>query len=142
MKQKLLYLLPLLLAVVTGCLKSDYKPPLLPSGTFSGKFGYLHRANDRLNFDTLLANVTVTLQNSNSTFTVTGDTTTLQAGSFGTYTLDTNVIDFFDKTYSATGVNAKKHLNGLYAYAYDGSRLNLLYNISDTISMQYQLVKN
>jgi hypothetical protein len=142
MKRKLLYLLPFLLAVGTGCLKSDYKPVVLPSGTFSGKFGYLHRANDRLNFDTLLANVTLTLQSSNSTFTVTGDTTTLQAGSFGTYNLNTNIIEFADKTYSATGTSAKKHLNGTYAYAYDGSRLNLLYNISDTISMQYELVKN
>jgi hypothetical protein len=142
MKQKLLYLLPFLLLVGGGCLKSDYKPPVLPSGTFSGTFGYLHRANDRIKFDTLLASVTLTLQSSNLTFTVTGDTTTLQAGSFGTYALDTSIIDFFDKTYSATSVNAKKHLNGIYAYAYDGSRLNLLYNISDTISMQYELVKN
>jgi hypothetical protein len=142
MKQKLLYLLPLLLAVGTGCLKSDYKPYVFPSGTFSGTFGYLHRANDKLLFDTLKASVTLTLQNSNSTFTVTGDTTTLQAGSFGTYAIGANIIQFTDKTYSTTGINAKKHLNGIYAYIYDGSRFNLLYNISDTISMQYQLIKN
>jgi hypothetical protein len=142
MKQKLLYLLPLLLAIATGCLKSDYKPPVLPSGTFSGTFGYLHRANDKVSFDTLKASVTLTLQNSNSTFTVTGDTTTLHAGSFGQYAVNTSVIEFVDKTYSATGINVKKHLNGIYAYSYNGSNLNLLYNISDTISMQYQLVKN
>src|SRR5450755_2704285 len=110
MKQKLLYLLPLLLAVGVGCVKSNYTPPLLPSGTFSGTFGYLHRANDRINFDTLKASVTLTL-NTNGTFAVTGDTTTLQAGSFGTYGADVNYINFTDKTYSATGVSVKKHLN-------------------------------
>jgi hypothetical protein len=141
MKQKLLYLLPLLLAVGVGCVKSNYMPPLLPSGTFSGTFGYLHRANDRINFDTLKASVTLTL-NTNGTFAVTGDTTTLQAGSFGTYSPAVTYINFTDKTYSATSTSVKKHLNGVYAYSYDGSNLNLLSNISDTISMQYQLVKN
>jgi len=141
MKQKLFYLLPLLLAAGMGCVKSNYQPPLLPSGTFSGTFGYLHRANDRINFDTLKASTTLAL-NTNGTFAVTGDTTTLQAGSFGTYALNASQIQFGDKTYSATGTSVKKHLNGIYAYSYDGSNFNLLYNISDTISMQYQLVKN
>ena len=143
MNQKLLYLILLLLAVCTSCVKSNYQSSYpQPAGTFKGVFGYLHRRNDQAPFDTLLAKVTLTLQNSDGTYTVTGDTTTLQAGSYGTYALNTTTIVFTDKTASSVATQAKKHLNGSYAYYFDGVDLNLVSNIADTISMQYQLVKN
>ena len=142
MKQKLHYFLPLLLAAGMGCVKSNYVTPLSPpSGTFTGTFSYQHRSNDKSPIDSLKANVTLALQGSNSSYIVTGDTSTVHAGSFGTYSLNSSYIQFVDKTYPATGNPAKKHLNGVYLYAYDGTTLNLLTTFADTVVMQYQLTK-
>jgi hypothetical protein len=143
MKHKLLYLSGLLLLITSACIKTqNVTPTPAPAGTFTGVFGYLHRANDKVPFDTLKANITLTLTSSNGTFQVAGDTSTLHAGSYGTYALNSEYIGFVDASYPKTGTPVKKHLNGTYLYAFNGTVLQMLVNIGDTVSMQYELTKN
>lgn len=143
MKQTLLYLSILSVVVAFGCKKLNYQPPPpYPTGTFSGKFGYLHRHTDNVPYDTLLATITLKLKNTDGTFTVTGDTATVHAGSFGTYGINSSYINFADKTFPATGTPAKSHLNGLYLYSYDGASLKMLFYNSDTLRYEYDLTKS
>lgn len=142
MKHRLLYLLLLLTALGFGCKQLNYDPPPpLPDGTFSGKFGYLHRHTDNLPFDTLEANVTLKLTSTDGTFKVTGDTSTVHSGSFGTYAINSSILIFSDKTMPPVGTPAKKHLSGTYLYAYDGSNLKMLAYSSDTLRYEYDLTK-
>lgn len=140
MKHKLIYLLPLLLALGTGCLKSHQNTPLPePSGTFSGQFKILHKTLSTNVIDTLKkANISIILNGGTKVYSVTGDTSTAQAGSFGTYTISSPFINFNDKTYSATSTSTKTHLRGLYQYYYDGTALIIAAG-SDTLSLQYDL---
>jgi hypothetical protein len=150
MKHKLLYLLPLLLALGTGCLKSSMDntlpPPPAPSGTFKGQFRYIHRKTDKVPFDTLKANITLNMLTTNNTYTVTGDTATVHAGSYGTFSRMAPYLIFTDITNPATGTPLKKHLNGAYIYYYDGTTFQMqAYSSdpygSDTLRVQYDLKK-
>jgi hypothetical protein len=142
--KKVLYLLPLLVAF--GCGKSDTPGPNNtyngPLGTFAGAFTYLHKHSNTGVVDTLRANITLSLQLTTG-FKVTGDTLTVHAGSYGTAVVDwvDNVIDFADQTYPVSGAPAKSHLNGSYAYAYDGTILQMVAGriTSDTVVYQYNL---
>jgi len=130
------------MALGFGCKKLTYVPPLAqPVGTFSGKFAYLHRNNDNLAYDTLQANVTLKLTSTDAPFKVTGDTSTVHAGSFGTYAINSSILVFTDKTMPPVGTPAKKHLSGTYLYSYDGSNLKMLAYSSDTLRYEYDLTK-
>jgi hypothetical protein len=141
MKYKLLYLLMLLMILGAGCGKGPTSIPTIsiPDGSYAGQFRLIHRKSGIA--DTLKASITLTLKNSDGTFSVTGDTLTVHAGSHGTYGLNSSYFNFLDKTNPTTGTPAKVHLNGPYLYAYDGSILQMLYFNSDTLSYQYDLKK-
>jgi hypothetical protein len=142
MKNKFTYLLPLLLIFVIACTKNKTAPTPLPSGTFSGVFVRLH-LNKNNSIDTAKANIVLSMETATG-YAVTGDTTSVQAGSFGNYIFGTsgtnNLVQFFDKTYPATGTPVKTHLVGVYQYFYDGTNLQLLAN-TDSLGYQYTLKK-
>jgi hypothetical protein len=146
MKLKLLYILPLI-AVLSSCLSnknSNPTPVSLPSGTFTGTFTQLHYhlKATTTTVDTLRANIQLDMQLATG-YKVTGDTSTVHAGSYGSYVIgSTNSIQFVDKTYPATGTPTKTHLAGVYQYYYDGSVFQLLgSNTADSLVYQYNLKK-
>ena len=141
MKYKLFYVLLFLTLLATGCGKDLNTIPTIsaPDGNYSGQFRLIHKKSGKA--DTLKANITLTLKNSDGTFSVTGDTLTVHAGSHGTYGLNSSYFNFLDKTNPTTGTPVKVHLNGPYLYAYDGSVLQMLFFNSDTLSYQYDLKK-
>jgi hypothetical protein len=143
MKQKLLLFLSVFALLASGCIKNepDLPPPPLPSGTFTGTFKMLHRHTDKVPYDSLSTNLTLTLQSATNTFAVTGDTTAVHAGSFGTFAIYSQFIAFADKTYSATVVSPKMHLDGTYIYNFDGINLTVEATSSDTLAVGYFLKK-
>jgi hypothetical protein len=134
----------LLALFMASCSTGGLTPTPQLAGSFSGQFRLLHRHTDAVPFDTLTANITLTLNSPASTFAVTGDTSTVIAGSMGTYQLATNgnFILFVDNTLPKTGISSKVHLNGEYIYSYDGTNLQMLAYSLDTLSVQYNLKKN
>ncbi len=148
MKVKLLCQSLVLLAVLafaTGCSK-DYTPPQSSAslqGTFTGQFIFLHQPANSATVDTVKANIQLEMQ-ANSTYQVTGDTSTVHAGSRGTFVPGANsTIQFFDATYPPAGTPAKLHLSGIYQYSYDGIFLRLTgYGPLDTVTYKYVLEKN
>ena len=145
MKQKLLYLLPFIIAFFSGCPSEKASAPTptnIPTDTFSGTFKRSHTNSKTGAVDSLTAIIQVKMESSN--YTVTGDTSTIQAGSFGTYEVNSyNVgILFTDKTYSSTSTSTKDHLNGIYEYHYDGTNLQMVaFGPLDTLSFYYNLNK-
>jgi len=146
MKNKLLYLAPILLFFITGCFNDKVSPvPSLSSGTYSGQFRLFHRHATTSPFDTLKANITLTLSNTPAnSFSLSGDTASVIAGSKGTYELATNgnFILFVDSTIPQTATSGKVHLNGEYVYSYDGNALQMIASSADTLQVQYDLKKN
>jgi len=145
MKHKLLYFIPVAALFLAGCLGGKDTPAPSLSGTFTGQFRLFHRHATTSPFDTLKANVTLTMGSSpGNTFSITGDTATVHAGSKGTYEIATNgnFMLFIDSTIPKTGTSGKVHLNGEYIYSYDGSAFQLLASSGDTLQVQYQLRKN
>jgi hypothetical protein len=138
--KKIIYLLPVLVALVSGCLKNqDNVPSPDPSGTFTGEFRRISKAADQ-SIDTLKANIKVVIQPGIG-YHVLGDTTTVHAGSKGHYGINGNGIMFVDDTYSATSASTKTHLNGEYLFIYNGSVFQMVRNSGDTLSLQYDLKK-
>lgn len=139
MKHKLLLLLAVLALFASGCIKSipDTPPPPLPTGTFTGTFKILHRHTDKVPYDSLSTNLTLTLNSAANTFAVTGDTSTVHAGSFGTFSVYSTFIAFADKTYPVSGVSQKMHLQGTYLYNFDGINLAIQATSSDTLAVGY-----
>ena len=139
MKYKLLCSVILLVAIVTGCIKSTPSgpAPVFPYGTFSGQFKRYHKSPTTNKIDSAIANLTLRLNS--YTFAVTGDTTTLHAGSHGTFGGNASYIIFNDSTYSPKSV--KQHLNGQYVYNYDGTTLIIAASSGDTLSVDYVLKK-
>ena len=145
MKQKLLYLFPILAILAAGCLgggnKNTNVAPI-PDGNYSGQFLLLHIHTDHT--DTVKANINLNLANTTGMFKVTGDTTTVHAGSFGNYAGNsaTGLISFEDKTYSPIAPVTKTHLTGTYTYAYDGTTLQMkAFGALDTLALFYNLKK-
>lgn len=139
MKLKHLFFLPLALMLVAGCMKSqdpnaNTSPP---TGTFTGTFLSLHKKASGNGFDSVQANITLSLDPA-SGFKLTGDTTK-HAGSFGDFAYDAANFLFNDKTVSTS--NKKIHLNGYYLYGYNGSQLQLQQIYSDTLGYFYTLKK-
>jgi len=141
--KRILYLLPLVLAFAAGCGPGvTPSPNNVPEGTFSGEFKYLHEHAQTGALDSATAKIQ--LQIEQTTFAVTGDTSTVHAGSFGTYEVNSfkTEMEFFDKTYPTTGIPAKYHLNGIYSFSYDGRNLEISsFGAFDTLSYTYTLVK-
>jgi len=140
--KKLNYFLLLLFpALITGCLKNS--PPAnsntvnIPQGNFTGNFTLIHKS-PKGTLDTAYATIRLALTGTN--YTVTGDTTTIQAPSIGTFSADGTVITFADATVTKkTPLNTpKKHLNGPFLYTYSGPNLHI-YGASDTLSYDYKL---
>jgi len=144
MKHRLLYLFPILLVLLSSCFNNKTAAPAstttVPSGTFTGQFRLLRFSKKTGAYDTLSANIMLTMETSTG-YKVTGDTSTIQAGSYGDYgisTLNSNIV-FQDKTYPTP---TKTHLNGQYQYQYDGTTLQMVANSAlDTLSLQYNLTK-
>lgn len=143
MKHKLLYIIPVIIVFLAGCYGSKDTPTPTLSGNFSGQFRLVHRHITTVPFDTAKANITLTLNKTASTFAVSGDTSTVIAGSKGSYqlALNGNYILFLDNTLSASSVSTKAHLNGEYTYAFDGNNLQMLATSGDTLKVEYDLNK-
>lgn len=91
--------------------------------------------------DTLKANIILSMQPTVG-FKVTGDTSTVHAGSYGVCIVNSSygVIDFIDNTYPATSTPTKTHLNGVYQYAFDGTTFQLAaHGALDTTAFLYNL---
>ena len=138
MKIKYLLLLPFALLIAGGCMKTnnDDTPKPVPTGTFTGKFLQLRKKATGTGYDSVKADLTLTL-NTTTGFTITGDTTQ-HAGSLGNYALDASYIAFDDKTKPSS----KIHLKGYYLYGYDGTNLQLQQTFADTLGLFYILKKN
>jgi hypothetical protein len=128
-----------------GCGHQKINPAPIPDGTYSGEFRRLHiHPDNRTIVDTEKTNLVVHFDPvSVGTYTVTGDTSTIHAGSKGNFQVDANnsALFFIDKTYPATGTPSKTHLNGGYLYNYDGTSLKMAapFTAADTIALQYDL---
>lgn len=145
MKSKLLSLLLSVTILASGCFgnkTSSPTPTTYPSGTFAGQFSLIHTNTKTGVHDTSKANIILTM-NTSTGFAVTGDTSTVQAGSHGPYAINATYVDFQDATYPKTGTPIKTHLNGDYEYYYDGSSVLQLLAASplDTVVLQYDLKK-
>jgi hypothetical protein len=144
MKIKLTYLMPFLaILLVTACTKSDYNAPTvtLPTGTFIGQFMRIRRNPTTTKLDTVKANLNLSLSQTTG-FQITGDTSTLHAGSKGSYAANAYYMQFIDQTYVATQPFTKYHLSGVYNYTYDGSNLKVFISYADTLSLQYAFKKS
>ncbi len=145
MKIKLLYILPVI-AILSSCLSNKVasNPVPTPTGAFTGTFTQLHYHLKAANVyaDTLKANVQLSLQQA-AGFKLTGDTSTVIAGSHGSYSLNSSYIQFTDATYPATGTPTKTHLNGVFQYSYNGSNLQMVSNnTADTTVYSFNLTKS
>jgi hypothetical protein len=147
MKLKLPHLLPLLLLLAAGCANNNNIAPTpttpLPVGTFSGHFTLYHYHAQTKVTDSTKANLNLSLEPATG-FKITGDTTTLHAGSYGSFVVNgmQNTINFADFTYPPSGVTTKVHLNGLYNYRYDGTTLQIAMNGPlDTLTYYYYMKK-
>ena len=120
-------------------------PTPTPEGNFSGTFKVVHTSRLTGKRDTLSANLLLAMSLAKG-YQVTGDTSTVHAGSYGDFS--TNVssaggyIQFADLTYSTAHPGTKYHLNGIYKYQYDGTNFQVLYNNADTLSFQYNFKKS
>jgi len=141
MKIKLNYLVPFLAVLIAGCTKNVQQQPVqLPTGTFAGQFLRVHVNTTTLKYDTVKANLQLSLS-ATTGFKVTGDTT-LHAGSYGSYAVNAYYMQFNDQTINTPSLSTKYHLNGVYQYEYNGSQLDIVASYSDTLSYQYILTKS
>src|SRR6476646_6738723 len=112
MKKSLIYLIPVLVALASGCLKTaENVPRVYPSGTYSGEFRRLHKRTNSAIIDTTKANIKIVFEPGVG-YKVLGDTLTVHAGSKVHYGFATNAnyVAFDDDTYPKTGTPAKTHL--------------------------------
>jgi hypothetical protein len=143
MKHKLLFLFLSLIIVATGCIKGSSKnaPAPTPSGTFTGEFKVAHRHSDKLPWDSVKTNLTVRFNTPAYTYTVSGlDTSTLHVASHGTFGVSAPYIYFTDAEVN-TFPTTRWHLNGYWAYNYDGTNLIMYVSSSDTLVAGYSLKK-
>jgi len=146
MKRILLYSSLILIGLASGCAPKPVSPVVAagPEGTFTGQFMYIHIHSKTGVIDTSKANIQLQMEQSTG-FKVTGDTSTVHAGSFGSYIVNTTYgqVDFLDHTYPTTGTPTKFHLNGIYAYNYDGTILKMVaYSAFDTLTYFYTLKRS
>jgi hypothetical protein len=143
MKRLFTYLFPVIaVALTTGCFNTKGGDPAPEvAGTFTGQFRRVHRAAGQTAIDTVKANLKITITPGVG-YEVLGDTATVHAGSKGHYGINNaSGIAFVDNT-NLNAIPAKTHLNGEYAYFYDGSTFQMVRNSGDTLSLQYDLKKS
>ncbi|TWR27476.1 hypothetical protein FPZ43_13450 [Mucilaginibacter pallidiroseus] len=145
MKKLYVFLLPALVVLSAGCIKSVDSGNLTgvtPSGSYAGEFRLLLKPKNKTTFDTTKATIRLELTN-NIDFKVLGDTTVVHAGSKGTYGAGSgttaNLISFIDTTYPRTGKATKTHLNGTYVFSSTADGLQLLSTSADTLRLEYDL---
>ncbi len=140
MKKNILGLLALLL-IIAGCAKEEDAPLDIPTGKFSGSFRRLHLDKKTNKIDTLTANLVITFSTTTG-YAVLSDTTTVHAGSKGSYVADPLYIQFGDSTIPVGPVptTGKTHLAGVYEYYYKESVLKLSKS-NDTLDYYYDLVR-
>ena len=145
MKRNLIYFLPLLMLLAAGCFgnKNQAPAPSVPIGTFKGQFFGIH-TSIKNNLDTLKANLQLVLS-PGAAFAVTGDTSTVHAGSYGNFGItsnSTNYINFVDKTFPISGNASKIHLSGTYQYYYDGTTFQMVgTSVMDTLILEYKMTR-
>ena len=139
MKNKLFFILTALITLATSCAKAPQQNIVLPEGKFAGVFRRIHLNPATNKLDTATANIALSLSSATG-YAVTGDTTTLHAGSNGSYVADGTYLQFIDKTLPAnsTKTPTKVHLAGVYKYLYGGSTLEMGIS-NDTLSYYYNL---
>lgn len=138
--KRLIYLLPTLLVLASGCFNDSNSTPIPnPEGTFSGEFRLVRRLPNVTKLDTDKAQIKLVLK-PGSGFKVLGDTATVHAGSRGQYGVSVNTLRFIDSTFKA-GNYTKRHLQGDYLYIYNGFNLQMVLNSGDSLSLQYDLKK-
>jgi hypothetical protein len=147
MKSKFIYLLPLLLLLAVACSKNYYNPDTDPNkkgyplGNFTGNFVSIHKKYKPTRYDTTTAALKLTLS-TNTGFNVTGDTATVHAGSYGSFSEDFVNMAFYDITYPIIYKAKKTHLSGFYTYIYDGVNLKMTSGMqSDTLTNFYYFTK-
>jgi len=141
MNIKFNYLVSFLAILIAGCSKvnDQQSTVVLPTGTFTGQFLRI-TANPTKGYDTTArANLQLSLSSS-AGFKITGDTS-LHAGSFGSYAVNSFYMQFNDQSINTVSKPIKYHLNGVYNYEYNGTQLDIYVNYSDTLSYQYILNK-
>jgi len=145
MKRTIFYLSILVGAFLSSCSTKNNVLPLAPapSGTFTGQFTLYHinTVTNTARGDSTMLNLSLETATG---FKITGDTTTLHAGSYGSYVGNsgTSQLVFEDKTLPPTGTPAKVHLNGLYDYRYNGTTLELrTYGPLDTLEYYYKFTR-
>ncbi len=147
MKNKFIYLLFLPLTLIVGCSKNYYNPDTDPNnkgyplGTFKGSFVTIHKRYKPTKYDTTTTALNLTLS-TNTGYAVSGDTTTLHAGSYGSFSEDFVNMAFYDITYPLLYKPKKAHLSGFYTYTYDGMNLKMVNGIqTDTLTTYYTFKK-
>jgi hypothetical protein len=139
--KKLIYLLPLLI-FISGCVKTniDQPEPLVPYGTFTGKFTRIYVVPGTNTKSTATTNIKLVMATSG--FTVISDDDTVHANSTGEFLGNELSIEFTDSTYPASVPPApKSYLHGVYSYDYDGANFKVTRQSGDDI-YDYQLLKN
>jgi hypothetical protein len=137
--KKLIYLLPLLI-FFAGCMKTNTREyePLVPFGTFTGKFTRTHTNPTTLAKDITTANIELVMTTSG--FTVTSDAGAVHANGSGEFLGNEISIDFNDPNYPATGPVPNAYLYGTYTYTFNGSDFKLTRAAADDL-LEYVLVK-
>jgi len=139
--KKLIYLL-LLLIFISGCVKTniDQPAPLVPYGTFTGKFTRTYVVPGTNTKSTATTNIKLVMTTSG--FSVISDDDAIHANSTGEFLGNELSIEFTDSTYPAAGPPAaKSFLHGVYSYAYNGANFSISRQSGDDI-YDYQLTKN
>ncbi|MBE9664542.1 hypothetical protein [Mucilaginibacter myungsuensis] len=136
----LLCFAPFIAMLAAGCVKKPDENAaqlIIPYGNFKGQFMRVHYSRTTKKYDTVRCNLELSLDAYLKKFKVTGDTTTVHAGSYGTYTIDEFYIGFNDFT-MATADGKKAHLTSGYRYGYDGDILKIQ-AVQDTLGFYYNL---
>jgi hypothetical protein len=144
----LIYLLSASVIGLSSCVKTQRDPDTYftnkgyPLGAFSGDFLRIHKNHYTYKYDTVKAYLKLTLS-TNTGYAITGDTTTLHAGSYGSFSEDFANMAFDDITNPAPYTPQKVHLSGFYTYDYDGTTLKITPGgtQSDTLKYFYILKK-
>lgn len=147
MKKVLLALLIVATAFTVGCHKNTDGPMPTPVGTFTGKFTLWNLKRQDV-VDTISVNI-VLKSTANGLFKISGDTTSIHAGSHGVFDSNFESIQFADSTATAyinpaismPVIGKKIHLNGSYECNYDGTNLQIM-GVDDNYRYIYTLKKN
>ncbi len=145
-KHTLIYLLPALLLCLDGCVKTQRDPEKYladkgyPLGTFEGNCIKLRRKTVDFKFDTVKVKLKLILS-TNIGYSLSGDTTSWHAGSYGSFSEDFANMVFDDVTHPSSSTSKKTHLSGFYTYDYDGTTLIITPGgaQSDTLRFTYNL---